>query len=239
MMDHLDAAGYQTDKGKGMLAFYEKFFKPLMDKEIILLELGVKEGGSLYLWRDYFEKGTIVGVDIVPIEINDPTGRIRFYQGLQEDIRFLEKLGSAEAPEGFDIIIDDASHYAELTRIGFWYLFDNFLRPGGIFSVEDWGSGYWDIWPDGKLYRKYFGHRVHHTHGMVGFAKELVDECGIEDLTRSDFGLPPTRASKFEYIQFSPWQVMVVKRRDLPTRIPKERQTALSAPPGLSHIQTT
>lgn len=54
------------------------------------------------------------------------------------------------APEGFDIIIDDASHIGELTRIAFWHLFDNHLKPGGLYVIEDRGTGYWDDWPDGK-----------------------------------------------------------------------------------------
>jgi spermidine synthase len=47
------------------------------------------------------------------------------------------------APEGFDIIIDDASHFGDLTKIAFWHLFDNHLKPSGLYVIEDWGTGYW------------------------------------------------------------------------------------------------
>jgi hypothetical protein len=42
--------------------------------------------------------------------------------------------------------------------------------------IEDWGTGYWDYWPDGKAYDG-----TNHMAGMVGFVKELVDEVGSVD----------------------------------------------------------
>ena len=45
------------------------------------------------------------------------------------------------APEGFDIIIDDASHFGDLTKIAFWHLLYNHLKPSGLYVIEDWGTG--------------------------------------------------------------------------------------------------
>ena len=154
-MRHIDAAAYDTDKGAltHYLRNYEKYFAPFLDREVKLLELGVFKGGSLLMWRDFFEQGTIVGLDMNPCAIEDPTGRVRFYQGSQDDTALLDRIGRENAPQGFDIIIDDCSHIGELSRISFWHLFLNHLRPGGIYAIEDWGTGYWKSWPDGKRYR--------------------------------------------------------------------------------------
>jgi hypothetical protein len=65
-------------------------------------------------------------------------------------ILFLSQVANNVAPEGFDIIIDDASHLGELTKTAFWHLFDNHLKPHGLYVIEDWGTGYWSDWPDGK-----------------------------------------------------------------------------------------
>lgn len=54
------------------------------------------------------------------------------------------------APGGFDIIIDDSSHIGEFTKTAFWHLVDSHLKPGGIYAIEDWFTGYWDDWSDGK-----------------------------------------------------------------------------------------
>lgn|GEM_PF-1870158 len=129
------------------------------------------------------------------------------------------------ALEGFDIIIDDASHIGELTKIAFWHLFDNHLKPGGLYVIEDWGTGYWDDWPDGKrfdakpkilstvwpkvLSRLNIARKIpfkiptsSHNYGMVGFIKDLVDEQGAADLTRARLTGKPTRQSKFERLPF-------------------------------------
>jgi len=129
----LDASSYDTDKAlhTHYLRNYEEYFAKLQDREVRLLELGVYKGGSLLLWRDYFPKGLIVGLDLNPIQLEDPSGRIRTYSGEQQDTSLLDRIGAETAPDGFDVIIDDCSHIGELTRISFWHLFDNTLSPAG------------------------------------------------------------------------------------------------------------
>ena len=50
------------------------------------------------------------------------------------------------------IIIDDCSHIGEFTALSFWHLFDRHLKPGGLYVIEDWGTGYMRGTPDGKAY---------------------------------------------------------------------------------------
>jgi len=152
MRKKLTQNGYNTDKSQEYLNNYEEFFHPLAYERVKVLELGVKDGGSLLLWRDYFEYGIISGIDINPLHIEDPTGRIHFYSGFQQDTAFIDDICSKSAPDGFDVIIDDCSHIGNFTRISFWHLFNNHLKPGGIYVIEDWGTGYWDIYPDGKRF---------------------------------------------------------------------------------------
>src|SRR5438105_12160923 len=149
------AARYDTDKAThtDYLRNYEVYFEPLRGNEIRLFELGIKEGGSLLLWRDYFTKGAIVGLDINPVSLDDSSGRITTYAGRQEDTELLDRIAKKSAPEGFDIIIDDCSHIGVITRQSFWHLFDRHLKRGGIYVIEDWGTGYWESWVDGNSYR--------------------------------------------------------------------------------------
>lgn len=151
------ASKYDTDKADNAqyLRNYEEFFRSLLDKEIRLLELGIHRGGSLLLWKDYFQKGFIVGLDIDPVQLHDKSGRIRTYQGAQQDTELLDRIARETAPEGFDVIIDDCSHIGVLCRASFWHLFDHHLKSGGIYVIEDWGTGYWDSWDDGVKYRPY------------------------------------------------------------------------------------
>jgi len=151
----LDASKYDTDKAvhTHYLRNYEERFRPLAGRDVRLLELGVLQGGSLLLWRDYFERGVIAGLDLNPVHVEDPTGRIRVYTGGQQDTALLDRIARECAPEGFDVVIDDCSHVGELARVSFWHLFEHHLKPGGLYVIEDWGTGYWDFWPDGVRYR--------------------------------------------------------------------------------------
>jgi hypothetical protein len=228
----LDLQRYDTDKvPHGYLEVYDPVLRPFLDREITLLELGVAKGGSLLLWRDYFPRGTIVGVDKGdPPAWAEREARIRVFQGYQHDPGFLSSVARQTAPDGFDIVIDDASHLAVLTRLGFWHLFDHHLKPGGLYVIEDWGTGYWDDWPDGQRYRPRsrvrsvllaqlhrwgLARRVGadtHASGMVGFVKELVDEQGAADLTRARMTGIPARSSKFRSLLIAPSLVFVTKR---------------------------
>ena len=76
---------------------------------------------------------------------------------------------------GLDIIIDDASHLYKKSRASFDILFENHLKSGGMYIIEDWGCGYWPKWPN--------GHRDG-VHGLPKLIKELVDEVAIEDRSR-------------------------------------------------------
>jgi hypothetical protein len=150
------AAKYDTDKAvhTHYLRNYEHYFGDLRDREVRLFELGIKAGGSLYLWRDYFERGLIVGLDVEPVQLEDASGRIRTYQGMQQDTALLDRIAQENAPEGFDIIIDDCAHIGVLARASFWHLFEHHLKSGGVYVIEDWGTGYWDGWLDGVGYKR-------------------------------------------------------------------------------------
>ena len=145
------AARYDTDKASNStyLADFDVAFRGLRDRPVALLELGIFHGGSLQLWRDYFPAGPVVGLDLNRVDVADSSGRIRTYAGSQDDAALLDRIRSECAPDGFDIIIDDCSHLASLTSASFWHLYPRHLKPGGIYVIEDWGTGYWDSWPDG------------------------------------------------------------------------------------------
>jgi hypothetical protein len=218
---------YDSDKIRDLsyLEDYDPIFEPYVQKKIALLELGVNKGGSLLLWRDYFPFGTVAGIDVRLPDGFDPGERIQVFEGNQADPQFLSRVANNVAPEGFDIIIDDASHIGELTKTAFWHLFDNHLKPNGLYVIEDWGTGYLNGWYDGKRLnlesyaQQKFKRSPHwlfllkaraklglklpmrsHCYGMVGFIKQLIDEQAAQWVTKEIQEGKPTRRSKFENI---------------------------------------
>jgi hypothetical protein len=210
----LNLTAYDTDKVQHhYLELYDPILSRWTDREVKLLEIGVRRGGSLKLWRDYFPRGVIVGIDLKLPESFVAGERIQVFEGSQADTRFLSEVVTKTAPEGFDIIIDDASHIGELTKITFWHLFDHHLKPGGLYAIEDWGTGYLDDFPDGKKFDpkpSILDPFPCHSHGMVGFVKELVDEQGAGSITlgrNEEF-----RLSKFEHLLVTSGVVFVTKK---------------------------
>jgi hypothetical protein len=211
---------YVTDKGEYYLHDYDRKFTHLRDGPIALLEVGVHRGGSLHMWRDYFPHGTIVGFDLdPPADFSDSSGRIRIFQVDQSNAPGVTAAARSASPTGYDIIIDDASHLGAPTAITFQTLFYDHLRPGGFYAIEDWGTGYWDSWPDGGAplmqpvpHFPNHGKRFpSHDLGMVGFVKLLIVECALPDIFHTRFGRPQTRRCWIRDIHVSSGLVIVEK----------------------------
>ena len=137
----------RTDKASthhGYTRVYEQYLEPLRQEPITLLELGwgghedPNGGGqSAWLWRRYFPNATIVVVDIEPKTVR--VEGVDLHQGSQADPELLKALHDRYGD--FDVIIDDASHLSSLT-IRSWELLYPFLRPGGLYFVEDTHMAY-------------------------------------------------------------------------------------------------
>ena len=126
---------------------YEALFEPIRLTCKRVLEIGVRRGGSMRAWREYFPKADIYGIDNgseagLP-EFADDEDRLHFFQAdttrpreMIADKWVHAHLFDAHNRCQFDIVIDDGLHhpYAQALNFG---LFSPLLRPGGLFVVED------------------------------------------------------------------------------------------------------
>jgi hypothetical protein len=202
---------FDTDKGEDYLDFYEQCLGKLRTQPVRLLEIGVKRGGSLLLWRQYFQNGTIFGVDLKPPALAVPS--IRCFRCDLGDRVQLSAIADEIGP--LDIVIDDAAHTGRLAAASFEVLFPH-VKSGGWYSLEDWGTGYWRDWPDGqmpfigRLPAEINGTFPSHDAGMVGLMKQLVDECGVSDRYHRRNGLTP-RDSTIKGIYIRPGLALIEK----------------------------
>lgn len=134
------------------LSLYEKRFSHMRDEVRAVLELGVQGGGSLKMWSEFFPNAVVVGVDIADCSASISGDKVLFFQGRQEDPSVFRNIRHKTGIACFDIIIDDASHFGLYSKKSYDILFDDYLKPGGKYIIEDWGTGYWDDWPDGSRY---------------------------------------------------------------------------------------
>ena len=198
------------------VGLYEQLFGELRKRPLTLLELGIHEGGSLKAWEAYFPHARIAGVDLrLPVLSVGP--RVRMFVGDQADVGLLSRVAAAIAPGGFDIVIDDCSHIGALAKVSFWHLFDHHMKPGGLYCIEDWGTGYCPTWPDGSEMTAQADTERRlpsHDGGMVGFVKQLVDEL------HAGFLAPEPRLSRFASMTLHTGLCIVRKMGELTWPVP-------------------
>lgn len=144
------ARKYGTDKGGEHIPYgdvnhcchvytpiYWDLFKELQGRPINLLEIGVSEGYSIRMWREFFPRATIYGWDNA---INRFEGEmlpaVELASVDQSDVASLVGAWNKAGRPLFDIIIDDGSHIFDHQRITYSALLPA-LKPTGIYVIED------------------------------------------------------------------------------------------------------
>ena len=123
------------------IPLYHRYFSPYRGLKIKFLEIGVSQGGSLQMWRNYFGDDAIIfGIDINPecVKFNGQAGQVRI--GSQVDKAFLDSVISEMGR--VDIVLDDGSHQMKHIPVTLGYLFPH-LNDGGIYMIEDLHAAYW------------------------------------------------------------------------------------------------
>jgi len=134
---------YGTDKGEPKSyidGYYEENFKKFRDKNITLVEIGVRSGASLKLWSEYFNKSSkIYGLDnlhdkdVALVPINDEwvsQENVEYIIGDAYTLEIANKLNN------IDILIDDGPHSIE-SHIKLLELYIPKMNAGGIIIIED------------------------------------------------------------------------------------------------------
>jgi hypothetical protein len=118
--------------------FYEDKLKHLRNRKIKLLEIGIFEGNSLRMWKEYFPKAEIYGIDVVD-DLLFTEERIHTFkadQGKRHQLKqLMDELGK------FDVIIDDGSHRVDHQQISMGVCFP-YLKNGGHYIMEDLHTSY-------------------------------------------------------------------------------------------------
>ena len=115
---------------------YDLHLSRIKDTAKKVLEIGVFNGASLLMWRDFFPNAHIYGADkdISRASMVNGVDRITLLEGNQKDKGFFTK---DIIPCGkFDLIVDDCSHIANLQKETLELLWDS-IDSGGIYIIED------------------------------------------------------------------------------------------------------
>lgn len=159
---------------------YEFHLGHLRGQKFTLLEIGIggyarerAGGASLRMWRDYFPKAQILGLDIEDKSFVDGP-RIRTYQGSQTDGPLLRTIMN-DCVDPL-VIIDDGSHQNAHVLATFAELFP-LLPEGGTYVIEDTQTSYLP---------NYGGGLDPTAKTTMNLVKSLLDDLNYEEHTPFD-----------------------------------------------------
>lgn len=203
-----------TDKGRGVrnhLELYQTLFDPYREKTTKLFEIGVRHGGSIRIWQNYFPNAMVYGLDIQNKAVNrlnsQRHARIKGFQIDQSQKDQLEKFVVENGP--FDIGIDDGSHVWSHQILSFEVLWPA-IKPGGLYVVEDVLTSY-DTW----LKQSASAQRIDYTQGgksCVEYFKDLIDHVNFADIIEVEKYTEFQRT--VDWIAFRANSIFVKKRDD-------------------------
>ena len=139
-------------------------FSKLKNKKITFIEIGIFNGGSLKMWKNYFGKeAKIIGIDINPKckKFEEKENNIFVEIGNQSDQNFWQiffgKYGSVDA------ILDDGGH-TNLDQIITTVNTVQHINDDGVLMVEDTHTSYAEEYNSSKKY------------SFINFSKKIIDD---------------------------------------------------------------
>jgi hypothetical protein len=164
---------------------YDELFSHLRHQPVTMLEMGTLQMEGIRTWCEYFTNpdARIIGIDIMdwkPKPVLDP--RFTFRLGSQTDEELL-----GELPDHYDIIIDDAGHFASAQMKAFSLLWPR-LKPGGFYAIEDLHSAWCKVFCDAPVTIMQFLERI---------MSEMQDQSGVYARARRN---PQDRWSSLDQI---------------------------------------
>jgi len=167
---HDKHVGKITDKWSLYIEELDRVLSVLRDQKIVILEIGVQNGGSLEIWSEYFPKAQkIVGIDIDPkcgeLHFVDPRISVIVCDAASED----GKRKVLQHVSTFDLVIDDGSHKSSDIVRAFGCYFP-LLNESGFYIVEDLHCSYMADYEGG----------LHNPLSAMAFFRRLTDITNYE-----------------------------------------------------------
>jgi hypothetical protein len=167
--------GRLTHKVRHYFDIYHRHFARFRGQPLTMIEIGVFNGGSLRMWRDYFgSQATIVGIDVNPECKQFSESGIDIVIGDQGDRAFLRSL--ADRYPDFAILVDDGGHRMHQQIATFEELYPR-MRSDGVYLCEDTCTSYWPV----------FGGGYREPQTFIESVKPLIDRlnaCYSQDLSQ-------------------------------------------------------
>jgi hypothetical protein len=213
LLDYFERnTGRMIEKWMHYFEVYHRHFARFRGSACTLVEIGVFQGGSLQMWKQYLgPKARIVGIDVEAAcrELVEP--QIEIHIGDQADRAFLRRLREQLGP--IDILIDDGGHRMHQLLTTFEELYGA-IAPTGVYVAEDLHTCYW----------REYGGGFRHPFTFLEFSKILIDQLNAFH-SRDAHSFPVTAFTQTtDSLHFYDSMLVIEKRA---RQKPIERQTGI------------
>jgi len=134
---HYRYGGGDSDTNHNYTSVYHGIFGEDRESVTAVLEIGVHQGSSVRMWKEYFPKAQIVGLDINLDCLKHAEDRITVIMADQNNPI---ELAAAVGARKFDLIVDDGSHERS-HQITSMKVLVHALEDWGWYIIEDLGTG--------------------------------------------------------------------------------------------------
>jgi hypothetical protein len=154
-------SAYLSIKVSSYFQTYDELLASYRGEEIIFVEIGVLNGGSLFMWRQYLgPRARIIGIDLNPGAKKWEKEGFEIHIGNQADPQFWDAFFSSVGD--VDIILDDGGHTNEQQIVTAHKSIPH-IRDGGMLIVEDTHTSYFRAFGNPSRY------------SFISYAKSLID----------------------------------------------------------------
>jgi hypothetical protein len=153
---------YLSFKHSAYFQVYEELLSKYRGKDITFVEVGVLNGGSLFMWREFFgPQVRIIGLDFNPLAKRWEEDGFEIHIGSQSNPEFWDTFYKSVGM--IDVLLDDGGHTNEQQIVTTYHSIP-FIKDDGILIVEDVHTSY----------LKDFGNPSRYS--FINYAKLFVDD---------------------------------------------------------------
>ena len=146
---------------------YNKIFSKYKNKNIKFVEIGVQNGGSLEIWKNFFSKNSeIIGIDLNPECKKFEKENIKIFIGNQSDPSFWDNFFNTVGK--VDIILDDGGH-TNLDQIITCVNSIDKINDQGMLVIEDTMTSYLKEYNSSSKF------------SFINFSKKTIDDINFKN----------------------------------------------------------
>ncbi|QWC95508.1 class I SAM-dependent methyltransferase [Polynucleobacter paneuropaeus] len=152
---------YLSLKHSTYFQVYEELLTQYKNTAFTFVEVGILNGGSLFMWREFFgNKARIIGIDLNPLAKKWEKDGFEIFIGSQSSPQFWDQFFKEVGM--IDVLLDDGGHTEEQQIITTSHCIP-FINDGGMLIIEDVQTSYLKAAGNPSKY------------SFISYAKNIVD----------------------------------------------------------------